>query len=191
MNIINLSPVEQLHVDIYGEKVAKIQELTGLFYGIPVEVMLSKDQHYKVIRARQMAQYLCRDIFGMGLPFAIIGYLFMRDGQSVDHNTVRHNYNLIGSMLREKTAFGRYVNNDLRNEHQVIRGNVIFSLTQMDSTFDPHDITNKKGVTHSVLGIKLFNRLVEHCKSTGITRSMFIRNAIVKELNLIQNGTQV
>lgn len=174
-----------MHVDIYGERILAIAECVCKFYGITVNKMRARDRKGEIVKARQITQYLCREQLN-GCPYSIIGYMTGIADTPYDHNTVRNSCNKTRSKLYLKTALGKYINNDFRNEYQRVRGIVLFKLSNMDSS---DTATNDKIYAH--VGKATHERLSLYCQSTGTTMSAFIRSAVTNELNRISNGIQV
>jgi len=185
MKTVNLSPVDKMHLDVFKESIITVANCACKYYGIAIEQMKSRDRRATFIRARQITQYICRNEL-KGCPFAIIGYVTGVDGSPFDHNTVRNSYNKTHTKLKLKTPLGRYVYPEFRNEYQVVRGNAIYELSKCASP----DLTHE-GKLNFRLGRHLYHQFDKHCESTGITKSMFVRNAVINELNRIQNGLPV
>ena len=185
MKTINLSPVDKMHLDVFKDKILAVAQCACQYYGITVSQMKSRNRHTGIIKARQIAQHICRNEL-KGCPLSIIGYVTGVPGRPYDHSTVRNSCNKTNTKLELKTPLGRYIHADFRNEYQVVRGNAIYKLSKME----PHDLSHE-GKVNSRLGRKLYYKLNKHCESSGITKSMFIRNAVINELNRIQNGIQV
>lgn len=178
MKIKKLSPVDQLHINNYGKKILNITRIVCEFYGVSPEDTFDKDSHENFVKVRRLIQYESRKLLGASCPFSIIGYLT----GGFDHTSVIYNCRKMDSLLECKTLYGAWVNTDLRNEYQKIHGRLVNELSKLKSG-------DKKGVdsVNIWLSADVSHRLSSHCKSTGITKSMFVRSLVIDELNRLQN----
>lgn len=71
----------------------QIVNATALFYGVPVDILLGVSRKKKVMNARQIAIYLCRELTGESLTS--IGYHFSH----LHHSSVLYSYNKVGQAL--------------------------------------------------------------------------------------------
>lgn len=156
------------------------------FYNIPVQLVQKRGRKAEYRLARHVVFHICRDQFWSSCSFAIIGTVVAGNGEPYDHNTVRNGCQRVDDMLKATTIHGRYINTAFRNEYQTIHGYAVFELSKFEQQKD--NIKNRLSV---ILGEQLRKRLSDHCKSTSMTKSLFAKNAILSELNRLQNGLQV
>lgn len=71
----------------------QIMNAVSAFYGVPVDILLGVSRKKKVMNARQIAIYLCRELTGESL--ASIGYHF----SNLHHSSVLYSCNKIGQAL--------------------------------------------------------------------------------------------
>lgn len=184
MKVINLTPNDNIQLVLYEDKIRKIREVVCNFYGVSIEDCQGNSRKDKIMKARKFSEYFPRDIYGLSVHFSIIGYVLNPDNPK-DHASVRHNYTDTLSKLNDKTRTGKFVNVDLRNECQTMRGLIIYELDKMDSLLAP--LPNNTGRVSIYVGSDIVNRLSLHCKNTGMSKSHFVRAAIINALNTAQN----
>jgi len=182
MKKINLSPYDETNIKAYGESVLKIVDVACKYYGISHEKI---GEHRKLripTRARHLVMLLSKELI-KGCPLYTIGYLINPDFP-FDHATTRHAIQVTEYAIKEKTALGRYKNPEIRNDHQILRGQVVYELGKIGVI--PETYSEEK--MHTRINKELSARLNTHCKNTGITKALFLRTAVINELNRIQNG---
>ena len=182
MKKIELSSYDKVHIETYGDRIEKIIDITCKFYNVSRDAMAAHRKIKIPMRARHLIMLMCRDIMP-GCPLYIIGY-FVNPEYPFDHNSVKHAIENARGSLYQKTATGRYANDELRNEYQVLRGNVLYELGKIGVAKDKTYVCN----VHAWVGKDVYDKMHCHAQSTGISKSMFIRNAIVNELNRLSNG---
>jgi chromosomal replication initiator protein len=74
-----------------------IQQVVANYFGVTVEELKAAKRDQRVVKPRQIAMYLCREITGASFPY--IGEEF----GSRDHTTVLHAYAKIQNMLNDPT----------------------------------------------------------------------------------------
>lgn len=173
-----------MHIDTHGENIMTIANVVCKFYNLPFESISEHTKKQEIFTTRAMIMYLCRDLL-IGCPLHIIGYM-LNENNPFDHASVSHSCKFMDAALHDKTCMGRWVNPGIRDEYQVVRGNAIYEINRDDNKY------KKTGDRISIfVGKDTANRLNSHCKSINMGKSMFIRTAVINELNRIQNGVQV
>lgn len=183
MKLTNLSQRDRLHLRVYGDRINLIHQIACDFYGIS----LRECQHGKggvlSTRARQNTHYLCRELLGQGCPLVIIGLVTGREGKPYDHASVLYSINRMNIYLFTKTPLDRYQYLDIRNEYHAIRDRVVYALEGVALP----DEKKSKRVEIEFEG-RLIQRADRHCKDVGVTRSAFIRSAVMEKLKKESNG---
>lgn len=197
MKLTKLSQINRMHLRIYGERIRLIHQMVCDFYGITLADSCRHDRHNPFAKSRQFTHSLCRELLGQGCPLFIIGYVTGTPDEPYSHCAVLHSINRVNTYLYTKTPLDRYEYLDIKNEHQSIRGHVVYALSQLEKYGEvTHEAERKKvhislGERSTVMefGNQSLQRMDRHCKDTGITRSFFIRTAILDKLKKEYNGT--
>lgn len=87
----------------------RIKEIVAAEYDLPAESLKAKTRISRVVRARQAAMYLCREMTDLSL--VLIGKQF--GGR--DHSTVLHSINKIEGLMKDDPGFSGLIN-DLRKK---------------------------------------------------------------------------
>lgn len=173
-------------IDNFEEMLIIIIKIVCEYYDVTPEDIQKRDRHGEFILVRHMIYYCARSYFGQSCPFSVIGYVVGGPENPYDHNSVRHGYHKILNALTAVTANGRYINDKLRYDYQVLRGNIIYNLYQYRK--EKPEQSDRLAIW---VGADIKTRLITHCKSTGVSMSQFAREAVIDALNNTQNGIQV
>lgn len=185
MKVTNITPITRMHLTKSADKIKVIHQVCCDGYGITLKESQSGKQDIPIVRSRQMAQLLSRELLGNECPYHIIGYVVGGD-KVIDHATVRSNCRLLISYMEAKNPMGRYMNPDLRSEYDLCKKNAVLALAKINGetrlfhksvkcTFEPETMTV----------------LRKHCKEIDMPISKFIRSCILTEINRLQNGVHL